>query len=121
MDAVTPPAIPGLAEQGYLTCDEALAMTDLPQRLVIIGEGATACELGQQFARRGVAVTLLQRDTRPPGGETEGQTEGMTVRSGVTIHEVTRHGRVTMVVASVEGRRVSFHGDALVVADRTRK
>jgi hypothetical protein len=45
----------------------------------------------------------------------------MIVRSGVTIHEVTRHGRVTMVVASVEGRRVSFHGDALVVADRTRK
>jgi mercuric reductase len=117
MDAVTPPAIPGLAELGYLTCDEALAMTDLPQRLVIIGEGATACELGQQFARRGVAVTLLQRGTSPPGGETE----GMIVRSGVTIHEVTRHGRVTMVVASVEGRRVSFHGDALVVADRTRR
>jgi pyruvate/2-oxoglutarate dehydrogenase complex dihydrolipoamide dehydrogenase (E3) component len=117
MDAVTPPAIPGLAEQGYLTCDEALAMTDLPQRLVIIGEGATACELGKQFARRGVAVTLLQRDTSTPGGETE----GMVVRSGVIIHEVTRHGRVTMVVADVEGRRVSFHGDALVVADRTTR
>jgi hypothetical protein len=42
----------------------------------------------------------------------------MIVRSGVTIQEVTRHGRVTMVVASVEGRRVSFHGDALVVAGR---
>jgi len=127
MDAVTPPLIPGLAEQGYLTRDEALAMTDLPQRLVIIGEGATAFELGQQFARRGVAVTLLQRDSRPcladgqaPGGETDGQTEGMIVRSGVTIHEVTRHVRSTMVVASIDGKRISFHGDALVVADRTR-
>ena len=128
MDAVTPPAIPGLAEQGYLTCDEALAMTDLPQRFVIIGEGATACDLGRHFARRGVAVTLLQRDSHPcladgqaPGGETEGQIEGMIVRSGVTIHEVTRHGRVTMVVTSMNGQRVSFHGDALVVADRTRR
>jgi hypothetical protein len=45
----------------------------------------------------------------------------MVVRSGVTIHEVTRHGRSVMVVAGVEGRRVSFHGDALVVADRTTR
>ncbi|MEW6325071.1 MAG: FAD-dependent oxidoreductase [Nitrospirota bacterium] len=113
---MTLPAIPGLAEQGYLTPDEALALTDLPQRLVIVGEGASAVELGRHFARLGVKVTLLQR--QPGGAPSE---EGLIIKTGVTIHEVTRHGRLVMVVAHVEGRRTSFHGEALVAADHTTR
>ena len=119
------PNIPGLAEQGYLTSDETLSITDLPQRLIIIGGGAIACEASQHLARMGVSVTILTRGPHLLSGEDPDfgralagyfQEEGITVKTGVTFHEVTRHGRAKMVVTTTEERRISFHGDELLVA-----
>ncbi|NQT15382.1 MAG: mercuric reductase [Planctomycetes bacterium] len=56
-----PPAIPGLAEVGFLTNETVFSLTELPQRLAVIGGGPIGCELAQTFARLGSRVTLLQR------------------------------------------------------------
>jgi pyruvate/2-oxoglutarate dehydrogenase complex dihydrolipoamide dehydrogenase (E3) component len=53
------PAIPGLAEAGFLTNETVFSLTELPQRLAVIGAGPIGCELAQVFARFGAKVYLL--------------------------------------------------------------
>jgi len=53
------PAIPGLAEAGFLTNETVFSLTELPRRLAIIGAGPIGCELAQAFARLGSQVTLI--------------------------------------------------------------
>jgi pyruvate/2-oxoglutarate dehydrogenase complex dihydrolipoamide dehydrogenase (E3) component len=54
------PAIPGLAEAGYLTNETVFSLTELPARLAVIGAGPIGCELSQAFARFGSKVHLLE-------------------------------------------------------------
>lgn len=54
------PAIPGLAEAGYLTNETVFSLTELPPRLAVIGAGPIGCELAQSFARFGSRVTLVE-------------------------------------------------------------
>jgi pyruvate/2-oxoglutarate dehydrogenase complex dihydrolipoamide dehydrogenase (E3) component len=58
------PAVPGLAEAGYLTNETVFSLTALPRRLAVIGAGPLGCELAQAFARFGAEVTLLQRQSQ---------------------------------------------------------
>ena len=57
---IATPEIQGLSECGYMTSDDALELTSLPQSLLILGAGPVGCEFAQYFARLGVSVTLLQ-------------------------------------------------------------
>ncbi len=56
----TVPTIPGLQEAGYLTNETVFALTQLPQRLGVIGAGPIGCELAQAFARFGSHVYLIE-------------------------------------------------------------
>ena len=56
------PAIPGLADAGFLTNESVFSLTRLPQRLAVIGGGPIGCELAQAFARLGAEVTLLHKN-----------------------------------------------------------
>jgi pyruvate/2-oxoglutarate dehydrogenase complex dihydrolipoamide dehydrogenase (E3) component len=53
------PAIPGLAEAGFLTNENVFHLTERPPRLAVVGGGPVGCELAQAFARLGSAVTLI--------------------------------------------------------------
>ena len=53
------PAIPGLAEAGFLTNESVFELTERPQRLAVIGAGPIGCELAQAFRRLGSEVTLV--------------------------------------------------------------
>jgi mercuric reductase len=57
------PPIAGLENAPYWTSTTALEAEELPARLIVIGAGFVACELGQAFARLGSRVTLLARST----------------------------------------------------------
>jgi pyruvate/2-oxoglutarate dehydrogenase complex dihydrolipoamide dehydrogenase (E3) component/uncharacterized membrane protein YdjX (TVP38/TMEM64 family) len=54
------PPIPGLKDCGYLTSDTVWGLTELPQRLVVLGGGPIGCELAQAFARLGAQVTQVE-------------------------------------------------------------
>ena len=54
------PPIPGLQETGYLTNETVFSLTELPQRLGVIGAGPIGCELAQAFARFGSQVYLIE-------------------------------------------------------------
>ncbi len=54
------PPIPGLAGVDALTSDTLFGLTELPERLIVIGGGAIGSEMSQAFARFGTQVTLLE-------------------------------------------------------------
>jgi pyruvate/2-oxoglutarate dehydrogenase complex dihydrolipoamide dehydrogenase (E3) component len=114
------PPIEGI--ERALTSDQLLERTTLPQRLVVIGGGVIAMELGFAFGRAGAQVTVLQsgpvvlpaldEDIRTalvdlaPGA-------GLTV---VTNAKVTRVAPDHTVEAQVGGRPERFPADVVLVA-----
>jgi pyruvate/2-oxoglutarate dehydrogenase complex dihydrolipoamide dehydrogenase (E3) component len=58
------PNLPGLTEIGYLTNETVFDLTQLPERLAVIGAGPIGCELAQAFARFGSEVTILDQGER---------------------------------------------------------
>ncbi|RAP31695.1 dihydrolipoamide dehydrogenase [Candidatus Marinamargulisbacteria bacterium SCGC AG-343-D04] len=55
------PNIEGIESTPYWTSTEALKSTEIPKRLVVIGGGYIACELGYYFQSMGSKVTFLVR------------------------------------------------------------
>jgi len=58
---VSPPALPGLVETGYLDSDSVLELEAIPASVIVLGGGYTACELGQFVSRMGARTTVLIR------------------------------------------------------------
>ncbi len=54
------PPIPGLKEAGYLTNETIFSLTELPNRMAVIGAGPIGCEMAQSFARFGSQVYLIE-------------------------------------------------------------
>jgi pyruvate/2-oxoglutarate dehydrogenase complex dihydrolipoamide dehydrogenase (E3) component len=53
--------VPGLADVGYVDSDAVLELERIPESVVVLGGGYTACELGQFLARMGSRTTMLFR------------------------------------------------------------
>lgn len=94
------PPIPGLADTPFWTNREAVAVTEVPASLIILGGGPVASEFAQVFARFGSAVTMLVRSRllshdEPEAGHLLGEVfaaEGITVRTGVSATRVDHDG-----------------------------
>ncbi|MER5216862.1 FAD-dependent oxidoreductase [Streptomyces sp. NPDC002838] len=89
--------VPGLAEAEPLTSDTVWSLTELPERLVVLGGGPIGCELGQAFARLGSKVTLVEAvDRLLPREEPRAsalirerlEAEGITVLTGYRAEKV---------------------------------
>lgn len=112
------PPIPGLADVGYWTTHDAIAVETLPNSLVILGGGAVGCELGQVFSRFGVDVTIVEgQDRLLPNEEQEAsdvlaavfELEGINVRVGARAQAVHPVG---------DGVAVSLDDGTTIVGDR---
>lgn len=55
------PDVPGLADTPYITSREALQLPQMPQRMLVIGAGYIATELGGAYAIYGTEVHFLVR------------------------------------------------------------
>ncbi|MCU1612084.1 MAG: hypothetical protein QOH09_4823 [Pseudonocardiales bacterium] len=96
----TEPAIPpidGLAGTPYWTNREAVAVTQVPESLIVLGGGPVGCEFAQIFARFGAHVTVLEAQSQLlPGDEPEAgelladsfAAEGIDVRAGISAARV---------------------------------
>ena len=58
---IQPALVPGLADVGYLDTDTVLEVDTIPESIVVLGGGYTACELGQFLSRMGAKTTMLIR------------------------------------------------------------
>ncbi|HEX5143314.1 MAG TPA: NAD(P)/FAD-dependent oxidoreductase [Mycobacterium sp.] len=89
----TIPPIDGLASTPYWTNREAVAVTRVPESLIVLGGGPVGCEFAQVFARFGAHVTVLEAQSQLlPGDEPEAGSlltdcftaEGIDVRADVS-------------------------------------
>ena len=55
------PKIEGLEEAGYINNVSLFGLTELPERVVVLGGGPIGCEMGQALRRLGAEVTIVQR------------------------------------------------------------
>ncbi len=100
------PPIPGLVGTPYWTNRGAIAVTDLPASLVVLGGGAIGLELAQVFARFGVRVTVVEALERLlPLEEPE---------AGALVADVLRREGID-VVTGVMASRVDHHTDGFAV------
>ena len=112
------PAIPGIDDVSPLDSTTALALTQLPRSMIVIGGGYVGVELAQIFGRAGVAVTLVFRSRLLPEAEPEIGTalagyltdEEISIVSGVTYESarktedgvaltIRRNGELQMLTA----------------------
>ena len=104
--AISRPPVPGLAEAGFITSDDALDLRDLPASMVVLGGGPIACELAQFYCRLGVETVMIQRSghilsqtdedlARPV--EARFREEGMQLYTGTKLHRLERANGVATV------------------------
>lgn len=93
----TIPNIPGLDRTPYHTNETIFNLTELPQKLAIVGGGPIGCELGQAFQRLGSQVTIFQRPEQIlPQEDFETaqlialqlQQDGIEIKTATQIHQV---------------------------------
>ncbi|GAB7095660.1 dihydrolipoyl dehydrogenase [Halolamina litorea] len=106
--AGTRPAVPpidGIEDVDFLTSTDALQLADPPDRLVIVGGGYIAAELGHFFGTFGSDVTIIGRrpnllpeaDEEVAAAFTETYGERFAVQTGYAATEVTaENGEVTV-------------------------
>jgi pyruvate/2-oxoglutarate dehydrogenase complex dihydrolipoamide dehydrogenase (E3) component len=116
------PNTPGLAGVPFWTNRDAIEAAALPRSLAVIGGGAIAVELGQVFARFGVAVTIVEVAPRlipaeepEAGAILEGvfREEGIDVRTGAEVRAVSHDGASFEIDLGAGGR---IAADRLLVA-----
>jgi pyruvate/2-oxoglutarate dehydrogenase complex dihydrolipoamide dehydrogenase (E3) component len=119
------PPIPGLAEAGCLTNETVFNLTELPERLLVIGGGPIGCELAQAFARLGSRVTLLDMEGHVLVREDADAAEvvqrallrdGVQLELSVKVLDVRRDGGGSIVAIESGGRRKEIPVDAILVA-----
>lgn len=112
------PSVPGLAGSGFWTTHDVIKMEKLPESIIILGGGASGCELGQVMARFGAGVTIIEaRDRLLPGEETEASEviESAFIDEGIKLHT----GTGVQMVESVNGSFVvTLGGGKKLTAER---
>ena len=119
-----PLPIPGLAEAGYLTNETVFSLTELPERLAIIGAGPLGCELAQAFARFGSQVTLLEvmphvliREDKDAAALIRAALirDGVSLVLGCQITGVERDGQDTVLRVEKDGQQEEVRVDAVLL------
>jgi mycothione reductase len=118
------PDVPGLAGTPYMTSTDALRNRTLPPRLVVLGGGYIAAELGGAYAGFGSQVAFILRSTFLRREDPEIVAEFLRgFAPGKTIHAHTRVLRVDYAdglfrveCQSADGARFAEEAEALLVA-----
>jgi len=118
------PIIAGIETVPYLTSTTALALARLPRALLIVGGGVIGCELGQMFARFGVAVTIACRSHLLPGFEPELaaaltgylRDEGIVVRLGLAYRRIRRDETGIAFDVTQDGHPETIRAEQVLVA-----
>lgn len=115
------PKIAGIEEVGYLTNENVFSLTELPQRLAVIGGGPIGCELAQAFHRLGSEVILFHKNSHILNKE---DSEAAEVVQRSLINEGIRlvlNCQLKGVKDSPEGKVISYvgnGGEGTVAVDR---
>jgi dihydrolipoamide dehydrogenase len=113
-------------EERVLSNTGALALSEVPEHLIVIGGGVIGLELGSVWRRLGARVTVLElMPTILPGfdaaivkeADKTFKKQGLDLRTGVRVTNARRTGkRVTVEFAREGANAESLEGDAVLVS-----
>jgi pyruvate/2-oxoglutarate dehydrogenase complex dihydrolipoamide dehydrogenase (E3) component len=110
---ISPAELPGLQATGYLDSDSVLELERIPESVIVLGGGYTACELGQFLSRMGARTTMLVRSGHLLTATDDDighaltdyfREEGIDVRTHATLLEARRQGAHKTIRYSRGGR-----------------
>jgi pyruvate/2-oxoglutarate dehydrogenase complex dihydrolipoamide dehydrogenase (E3) component len=122
---IPPTVLPGLSETGYVDSDAVLELEEIPESVVVLGGGYTACELGQFLSRMGARTTMLIRSghllTQSDDDVGEALTEyfrddGIDVVTHATLLGAHREGNRKIVRYVAGGQELQAAGDEIFYA-----
>ncbi len=121
----TLPNIP-IDKKRIISSTEALSLTKIPSRIVVIGGGVIGVEMGSIFARLGTEVTIVEFQPRILPGmdddisrELERQLKklGITIHTRMGVQSAKVHARsVTIEAESLRGERQTFKAPLCLMA-----
>ena len=118
------PPIKGLADAKPLDNVGALALSEVPKRLIVVGGGAIGLELGTFYAEVGSKVTVLEMLPQPIGYADPElvrllvralAAKGIEVKANAKVTEVVRKGKTVTVSYEIEGKSESLEGDEVLL------
>ena len=116
-----PLPIPGA--EHMITSDEVLSEESQPGEVVFIGGGVIAMEFSHVYARAGTKVTILEVMERllprveadaVAAVQTESERIGVTVKTSVTVKEITKTNGKLQVVYEHDGKEMTLNADRVV-------
>ena len=116
------PPIPGLDSPNVLTSRQLIALTERPQRLVIIGAGVIGMEFASFFSALGTQVTVIEMlDEALPMVDPDiaGMLKRKMSKEGVTFHlssKVTRVSGGTVFFADAKEQEHSTDADKILLS-----
>ncbi|MEM7339588.1 MAG: mycothione reductase [Actinomycetota bacterium] len=118
----------GIEDVAYHTSDTIMRLPALPERLIVMGGGYIASELGHVFASLGSHVTMINRSNALLRAEDEEISHRFTtvfgrrvdLRCGSDVEEVTQDDQGVHVRLFRNGEEETVHGDVLLVATGRR-
>jgi len=118
------PDVPGLADVGYHTSDTIMRLDELPERLLVIGGGYIATELGNVFGSFGSHVTFLVRSDALLRHEdddvslrfTEAYRHKFDLKCLTQVLSARRDNGEICLTISQNGEHSEIRGDQLLVA-----
>ena len=116
------PEVEGLKETPFLTYKEALRLTEQPKKLIVIGAGFIATELGYFFGALGTDVTFLVRSQflRPEDDDiveefTTSFKKRFNVEIGASPNRVDYQNNQFTVTYDIDGQSKSIDADQLLI------
>ncbi len=122
------PPIAGIDNIDYYTSDTIWGLTDLPERMVVLGGGPIGCELAQCFARFGSHVTIVEmlpqimiREDAEFSEQISSvfKTEGIDILTNHRAEKIVVEGKVKRLICSTTNQTndtVEIEFDQMLVA-----
>ena len=120
--------IPGIDSEGVITSDEALSLSELPSKMIIIGGGVVGIEFAGIFKALGVEVTvveMLPRILLPIDEEIARRLTQILKRKGIEIltdckvKEITKNNQnLEVLVSTTDGEKKLETEKVLLAAGR---
>jgi dihydrolipoamide dehydrogenase len=105
--------------------DQAIAYTEVPPKLVVVGGGAIGLELGSVWARLGSQVTVVEFLPKLVAAYDDDivraftrilEKQGIKIETGAKVTGLRRNGATAVLTAEREGQKLEFPADKVLVA-----
>lgn len=108
-----------------VSSDEAIAFTEVPKKLAVVGAGAIGLELGSVWARLGAQVEVIEFLPNIAAGfdkdvsktaERLFKKQGLNFHLGTKVTGVNKDGARAILTAEKDGKNIEFEADKILVA-----